>query len=153
MKDKNFDVDSRDQKIIFQLEKDEDDYPPNDYETLWASHVDGDLYSIDNIPFFVREISSGDVVKIKRKDGRLFFDAVVNESRNSVLRIIAYDEREIARLRQDLNEMGCESELSHIPNLIAVEVPETVCLEDVMSFLDKGEAKERWEYETASLRQ
>lgn len=142
-----------DQKIIFSLEKDEDDYPPNDYETLWASFVENGLYSIDNIPFFVPGISCGDIVKVVEKEGGLFFDGLVRKSLNSVLRIIVYHEMDVGQLRNDLKDLGCESELSHVPNLIALEVPAGISLDSVLEFLDKGESDHNWEYETASLRQ
>lgn len=139
-------------RIIFSLEKDEDGYPPNDYETLWARIKQKGLYEIDNIPFFVRGVSPGDLVTARDKDGLLYFDGISKESLNSVLRVIAYDESIIPKLREELLEMGCESELSHVPNLIAVQVPANINLNDVLQFLDVGESNGEWEYETGALR-
>ncbi|HEC84522.1 MAG: hypothetical protein DRR08_00365 [Candidatus Parabeggiatoa sp. nov. 2] len=46
-------------KVIFYLEPDEDGYPPFNWETLWVHQINPDRFQIDNIPFFVRGISSG----------------------------------------------------------------------------------------------
>jgi hypothetical protein len=53
-------------KIAFPLDRDEDGYPPDDVETLWGWETKPGLYCIDNIPFFVKGISPGDVVSAKR---------------------------------------------------------------------------------------
>lgn len=139
-------------KILFKLEKDEDDYPPNEWESLWATEIGSGHYVIDNIPFFVRDVSCGDTVSVIENNGELFFDDVVEESLNSVLRVIAYDPDHISELRERLLSLKCESELSHIPNLIAVEVPAAADLDSVLKFLDEGEKDQLWEYETASIR-
>ncbi len=39
-------------KIVFELQQDEDGYPPVTRESLWATPTDGGLYRLDNIPFF-----------------------------------------------------------------------------------------------------
>lgn len=139
-------------KIVFKLEKEEDDHPPNEWESLWATENRNGLYVIDNIPFFVRDISCGDTVSVLEKDGKLFFERVVKKSLNSVLRVITFDPAAVPQLRAQLFNLKCESEQSHIPNLIAVEVPATTDLDLVLEFLDKGEKDQLWEYETASLR-
>ncbi len=46
-------------KIYFQLEMDEDGYPPFDVESLWVSTIDKGVGIIDNIPFFVKGIALG----------------------------------------------------------------------------------------------
>lgn len=56
-------------KVVFKLEKDEDDYPPADYESVWALPVGEGLFQIDNIPFFATEIALGDVRRILEERG------------------------------------------------------------------------------------
>lgn len=58
MADENF------KKISFELEPDADGYPPDRRESLWASEEEIGLYRIDNIPFYAKGISSGDVVAV-----------------------------------------------------------------------------------------
>ena len=73
------------QKILFRLKKDADDYPPDDWESLWASETGLNLYSIDNIPFFVRGVSLNDTVSAEERDGELHFKRVENFSDHSVV--------------------------------------------------------------------
>lgn len=143
---------SESEKIVFRLEKDADGYPPDDYESLWADKRGESLYIVDNIPFFVRDVSPGDIVRVKEVGGRFYFDGVEEKSLNSVLRVIAYDASIVPTLRVELKALGADSELSHIPNLVAVEVPEDAQLDAVLGYLEHGEIRGEWEYETASLR-
>jgi hypothetical protein len=45
--------------------------------------------------------------------------------------------------------LGCESEQSHIPKLVAVEIPGTVSMAQVAAMLDEGAETGRWEYRKA----
>lgn len=139
-------------KVMFRLSKDEDGYPPDDWETLWACEVGRDLYSIDNVPFFARNISWGDVVSAVREGDELHFREVVQPSSHSVLRVIVFDPTKVDEVHEKLNEMKCDTEQSHLPSLLSVDVPPTVDLEEVLDFLREGEADDRWTYEEASIR-
>jgi hypothetical protein len=52
-------------RVLFELEKEDEDYPPVNYERLWARRLEQGLFELDNIPFFVRDISAGDVVSAR----------------------------------------------------------------------------------------
>jgi hypothetical protein len=138
-------------KIVFKLEKDEDDYPPADYESVWALPLEEGLFQIDNIPFFVTGIALGDVVSAISDGDELRFQEVVRPSGHSTLRLIIYDKSEVPTVRKLLEERGCTSEGSHIPGLISVDVPPSVSLAALRAMLDEGEAQERWGYEEACL--
>jgi hypothetical protein len=47
--------------------------------------------------------------------------------------------------------LGCLIERSHIPGLIALDVPPSTPWAEVKRLLAEGEAKERWGYEEACL--
>ncbi len=138
-------------KVVVKLEKDEDDYPPVDYEGLWALPVGEGLFQIDNVPFFARGIAHGDIVSATFEQQELRFQEVVRPSGHSTLRLIIYDEKDIPSVRALLEELGCSIERSHIPGLISVDVPPTVSLAVLRKILDEGEAQERWGYEEACL--
>jgi hypothetical protein len=138
-------------KVVIKLEKDEDDYPPADYEGLWAIPMGGSLFQIDNVPFFAKGIAYGDVVSAVAEQQELRFREVVRPSGHSTLRIIIYDEKDVPSVRALLEKQGCAIEQSHIPGLISVDVPPSVSLAVLRSFLDEGEAQERWGYEEACL--
>lgn len=138
-------------KVVVKLEKDEDDYPPADYEGLWALPVGEGLFQIDNVPFLARGIALGDIVSATVEQQELRFREVVRPSGHSTLRLIIYDEKDLPSVRAQLEEMGCSIERSHIPGLISVDVPPTVSLPVLRKTLDEGEAQERWGYEEACL--
>jgi hypothetical protein len=140
------------ERIKFFLERDKDGYPPDHWETLWAYKVQSGLYCIDNIPFFVRGISSQDIVATEKKAGELYFTELVLPSRNSVFRLYVFDQRTVQAVRDEFRHLGCESELSHIANLIAVEVPGNVAIKPVLDLLVEGGRAGRWEYQEGVLR-
>lgn len=143
-------------KINFRLKQDEHGYPPTTTETIWAKKRSEKEYEIDNIPFYVRGISSGDIVSATNEGGELVFDKLVSPSDNSTLRVIIMDknrkEETGSNLRKYLIELGCEIE-GNQPGMFAVEVPKSVNLKSVIAYLVKGEAKSLWGHEEAALRQ
>jgi uncharacterized protein DUF4265 len=82
-------------RVYFDLEKDPDDggppWPPYDVEWIWATQVGPDRYRLDNVPFYARGISCGDVVEATTAyaSGQgLAFKSVVNRSGHSTFRIM-----------------------------------------------------------------
>lgn len=138
-------------KVVVKLEKDEDDYPPADYEGLWARPLGEGLFQIDNVPFFARGIAHGDIVSASEGTQEFRFLEVVKPSGHSTLRLIVHDENDIPSVKAMLEKLGCSIERSHIPGLISLDVPPTVYMESLKSVLDEGEAQERWGYEEACL--
>ncbi len=144
--------DQKYEKVMFRLQKDEDGYPSDDWESLWAYEVEPGLYSIDNVPFFARGVSWEDVVSVDRVGSELHFKEVVRPSGHSVLRVIVHNNSGADEVHESLNQMGCDTEQSHIPCLISVDIPPSVELREILNFLDKGKADDRWGYQTASIR-
>ncbi|WP_375771809.1 DUF4265 domain-containing protein [Archangium gephyra] len=139
-------------KVFFELQQDEDGYPPVTCESMWATPVGDGLYRLGNIPFFARGVAYEDVVSaVQRDDGTRGFVEVVRPSGHSTLRIIVYEASEAPALRHELEALGCDTELSHIPNLVAVDVPPAVSLDEIRRLLEMGTVSERWEFEEACL--
>lgn len=138
-------------KVIFELEKDEDDYPPADSEGLWARPLGGGLFQLDNVPFFAKGVACEDVVSATNVGGELLFQKVVRPSGHATLRIIVYEEGDVADVQALLEKHGCAVERSHVPGLLSVDVPPTVSLDTLKPMLDEGETEERWGYEEACL--
>jgi hypothetical protein len=146
MADENF------KKISFELEQDADGYPPDRWESLWGYETEDGYYCIDNIPFYAKGVSSGDVVAVVPKEGQLQFERVVRPSANSVVRLYVSDVSDMQATRDSFRELGCESELHSNPKFIAVEVPGTVAADPVDELLEAGAKSGRWEYEWGVLR-
>ena len=139
-------------KVAFALTRDEDGYPPADWEHLWGRRVGDSLFELDNTPFFARGVSYHDVVLVDRREGLNVFREVVRKSGHSTLRVMLFEEKLTDELRSRLADLGCATELSHIPGLIAVDIPPSVELSQVRAILEEGERSGYWEYEEAAIR-
>ena len=140
-------------KIVFELVQDDDGYPPDRWERLWAIRVQGgELYRIDNIPFYVKGISNGDVVAVNSVEGELVFSKLITPSLNSVIRLYVMEVSDVSTARKEFLDLGCESELSNVQKLFALEVPEKVAFGPVASLIRAGVDQGRWEYEVGVLR-
>ena len=147
-------------KVLFDLKKDGDGYPPADTERLWAEPLGNNLFKIDNVPFFVKGISCEDVVEASSDtEGELRYRSLVRPSSHSTLRVILFRESpdprpiedRVADLRRQLEEVGCSTELSHIPGLIAVDT-DSASIDRAFGVLRSGEKANLWEYEEGAKR-
>jgi hypothetical protein len=140
-------------KVLFDLEQDEDGYPPAAAETLWAVRVGDGLFQIDNIPFFVHGIAVNDIVSAAPEEGVFRYKEVVQPSGHGTIRLIVSETSDVQAVRDLFRQLGCSSELSHLPRLIAVDVPPSVPLQELKKVLDAGQEQDRWGYEGACLPQ
>ena len=134
-------------KIYFQLEIDEDGYPPFDVESLWVSTIDKGIGIIDNIPFFVKGIAIGDRVAF---DDDFNFVAVEVPANNTTIRVYCPSWEKEVDIKNILKEENCSWELSHLPSLIAINVPNNH-LEKVQSCLfERSDIEPLFEFENAT---
>ena len=134
-------------KIYFQLEIDEDGYPPFDVESLWVSTIDKGVGIIDNIPFFVKGIALGDRVTF---DDDFNFVAVEVPANNTTIRVYCPSWEKEVDIKNILKEENCSWELSHLPSLIAINVPNNR-LEKVQSYLfERSSIEPLFEFENAT---
>src|SRR5882757_7842392 len=91
-------------KIAFRLMRDEEDWPPADWEHLWAIPRGTQRYELDNIPFFVKGVACGDVVSAQSEDQGLVFDRVLLRGGHSTVRVIMYDLAQKQAIRDSLKE-------------------------------------------------
>jgi hypothetical protein len=147
-------------KVLFELKRDEDGYPPADTEGLWAEPLGNNLFKIDNVPFFVKGISCEDVVEAEPDSkGELRYRALVRPSAHNTLRVILFREspdprpleERVADLRRQLEQVGCSTELSHMPGLVAVET-DSASINRALGVLQSGEKANLWEYEEGVVR-
>lgn len=141
------------QKVLFRLERDDEGYPPVDVEGVWAEETGDGGFIIDNIPFFTRQATLGDVVEVTRMGDDIFYLSTQERSGNSLVRVVFFDGHDPSSLRSDLAKLGCSTEQSHLQSLIAVNVPSTVKIDAVRTLLDEGCSKGFWDYEEPILRQ
>ncbi len=133
-------------KILFE-------YPigdSNGTETLWALPK-GEGYKLDNIPFYVKGVSFGDVVSAKVVEGCIYMKELLTPSGHSTVRLWFANENDVQPVRESLKSMGCNSEISDQPRLLAVDIPPSISYEIIRAYLDEGESNGKWDYEEACL--
>lgn len=139
-------------KIVFELEQDEDGYPPEKWESIWALPIGKGKFKIDNIPFYVPSLSCDDIVTAEMRGTEYFFQSLIERSNNSTIRMIIYDKNNIENVRQRLVEFGCDVEKSGTLGFFAVNIPTSAQIEQLITYLEDGHNAELWDYEEASLR-
>lgn len=137
--------------VKIALEISPDDKGHTEIETVWALPCNTG-YKIDNIPFYANNIALGDIVNAKEdKNGLLIMEELFEASGHSTIRIWFSDAKYVQSAREDLRRMGCSSELSDLPRLIAVDVPPTVPYESIQEYLDGGKRDGKWDYQEGCL--
>jgi hypothetical protein len=138
-------VEENHKKIVFALEQEADGYPPDRWESLWGFETQDGCYCLDNIPFYAKGVSSGDVVAVVPNEGQLQFERVIRPSGNSVVRLYVSDLSDMQATRDSFRELECDSELHSNPKFVAVEVPSAVAAGPVNVLLEAGAKSGRWE--------
>jgi hypothetical protein len=78
-------------KIRFEIERDENGYPPVSVEYLWAVPHERGQFRIDNIPFFVLGVSCDDIVDAQKDQTEMLrFVSLAVEGGHSTVRVILY---------------------------------------------------------------
>jgi hypothetical protein len=139
-------------KISFTLVQDEDGYPPDSCERVYAKTLANGNYEIDNIPFFIYGISCGDEISAQLVDDQLAFEQLVVRSGNSTFRLISKRKEDSPKIREIVRELGCPSEMNARLNLIAVEVPSSVSIQPFIDYIVTAKAHEELDYEEGALR-
>jgi hypothetical protein len=139
-------------KISVKLEKDEDGYPPVDWEDLWAISLEDSRFRIDNVPFYAVGISYGDIVSAMKRGDKLVFTEVTEAKGNSTLRVIAYEENIVKNVRDELSAIGCSTEISNIPTFFSIDVPREIDYSKVAEILNIYTQKGLIDYQESALR-
>lgn len=138
--------------MYFRLERDDDGFPPTEWESLWVEDAGSGRFQIKNIPFYVKNISSEDIVEGIEQGNMLRYSHLLEPSGNSVFRIYVLDESKVQSARERFRELNIESELSDVPNLFAIEIPRKVPIEPVLNLLMEGKEREEWDFQEGALR-
>lgn len=125
-------------RVIFELNQDDDGYPPFSREGIWAIRIADDVWRVDNIPFFSSEVSNCDSISVSRGiNEALFFKSVVARGGHSTIRIFFNEDSKIPEIRASLKNLGCSSEGTNIKRLIAFDVPPDVDMRRVEGYLNE----------------
>jgi hypothetical protein len=139
-------------KMFLRLQPDEDGYPPFAVEGLWVQQKAPGVVVLDNIPFFAKNLAPGDLLSVVEDDGGIWFGDLLKSAGSSVFRISAAHKGDIARIREELMDLGLPSEVDEKLLLIAFEVPCGVDIRPVLSYLVDNQESERFDFEEGALR-
>ena len=96
-------------ELLFQLQQDEDGWPPVAVEGLWCEAV-GSLYRVQTCPLFVKGISVGDLIDVQCADEHEVEAFTVSKpSDNTTVWIIFLDPDVIEKSLQQLRSVGCNT--------------------------------------------
>jgi len=131
------------EKITFEL-------PPSDWhshasESVWAKKVRPDTYQVRNVPFYVRGIAYGDIVRTRPGEPFPIVDSVSEPSGHSTYRVISSAEA-FAQRWPTLSAYGCTYERAN-ENLVAIDVPANADIKRVYSALEDGVNQGQWDFE------
>lgn len=133
-------------KLLFKLAS--DSLHASATETLWAEPVGKDEYRLENVPFYIFDVSFGDTVHAKSQDGMLVFAEVIRRGGHSTYRIRTNPNRRDAfeTFWDPIRAHGCTYEEGP-PPLLAVDVPPKASILDVYKSLEEGELAGVWSFE------
>jgi len=134
---------SQEEKMVKVLLQDGDEV-----ETLWAVHLQENLYRLDNSPFFAYRVSWQDIVEAEPdKNGVLCFSRIAVKSGNRTVRVITqtYEttSEEAKPFLDGIIQLGCSYEGLR-PRLVSITVPSEIELETVVDYLIAS--GHDWEY-------
>lgn len=144
-------------KVRFAFERDADGWPPAESEGLWAERVEGDLYRLDNTPWFARGVAAEDVIEVRPGAGGVLWFAQVRERGGRiVVRVIPRGDGPLGGDRQGVLDafepLGVTGEgMSSPVNMVALDIGPDAPLSAVKSLLVTGEADGRWYYEEGCI--
>jgi hypothetical protein len=119
-------------------------------ETVWVK-PEGELYRLDNIPFYAPGLAFNDLIKVENDGGVLYFDELVRASGHSTIQIIFFDNFQVERVLKDVEALGCKWEGMKGEPYFTVDVPKDVNYLNFKAFLDKELATGILDFKEACL--
>ena len=139
-------------KIRFQIQPSQG--VPYAVETIWAEHEGEGRYRLLNIPFFVFDVSAGDIVETKEADGEIRdFSRVAKRGGHSTYRLYLQGGRNVrdpdfARLWSQILSLGGSYENAN-DRLVAVDLPPDSNVSEIYRIFEAGQEEGVWAFEEA----
>jgi hypothetical protein len=144
-------------KVCFELEREDDDWPPVRTESVWAQAVGADEYELKNIPWFAKGFAIGDRVRAERGvDGALIVREQLAWSGRYTIRVIptggGSSREQIEGVIAAFSPLGVECE-GGLPafRIVALDIPPTARQAEIKGLLQEGEAEGRWGWEEGCI--
>lgn len=143
-------------KVVFELPRDGDGWPPAASEGLWAVPVAPDVVRLDNTPFFVRNVASGDLIRVERaEDGQLRAGERLQWSGHCTIRVVPFQNGPLGgslqRVLDAFAPLGVTGEGIERFGIIALNVAPQADIAAVKRLLRDGERDGWWDYEEGCI--
>jgi hypothetical protein len=119
-------------------------------ETVWVEGTkDGEL-RLRNTPFFAKDLSYMDIVKVVIEGDELVFSDVSQRGLHSTYRLVVEPTASISEIKRrlaELSRIGCTYEFFEGLQLYAFDIPANVNVDDVYALLSIGEKEGLWSFE------
>jgi hypothetical protein len=125
--------------VMFPL-VDDDEWPPYPAEMIDAVLISHDLAEIQGVPWFVTNVSRGDIVKVRHDGIGYVGGTVVSRSGRSTLHVMATTDEELVPVVEQLHALGAQTASGLVPPMLAVDVPESASLDAVLKVLSAAES-------------
>jgi len=139
-------------KVVFEVPRDDDGWPPVAREGLWAVPVTSDTVRLHNSPWFVRGVANGDLIRVRKdEDGQLWADERLEWSGTCTIRVVPFRKGPLDGSRQRVLDafapLGVNGEGVEQYGIVALDVPPDVDLAAVKRLLREGARDGWWDYE------
>ncbi|MCT9094250.1 DUF4265 domain-containing protein [Streptomyces sp. ASQP_92] len=139
-------------KVHFRMEVDEEGWPPASVESLWAVDRGDGSVRLDNTPWFVRGVASGDIIRVEPdEEGARWAGETVRASEHSTIRLIVLRDGGSAAARQTVlkafHRLGTTGEGIEQFRMVALDVPPDADLPRIRKLLEHGEGEGWWHWE------
>lgn len=125
--------------VLFPLIDDEQ-WPPVPAEMLDAVLTAHDLAEIKGVPWFVTNISRGDIVRVGHDGIGYVGGTVVGRGGHSTVHVMATSEAELAPIVERLHLIGASTAAGLTPPMLTVDVSENCSLDEVLDVLTAAES-------------
>lgn len=139
-------------EVWFPIEKDTDGYPESKSWEGMLSRVVTRGFLLESVPFYLKNVSKGDVVAAEEGDF-LRFSHVVERGGHNTYRLLMDEacKSEVKRARSELESMGLTVEENEAGILLAVDVPPSVGQQKVDAYLIGQRTAGRWQIQDGYL--
>jgi hypothetical protein len=143
--------------VRFDMEEDDDGWPPVASEGLWAEPLGADRYRLANTPWFARGFSNGDVVLALPDEHQvLWARETVEWGGRLTVRVIPHRDGPLAGSVESVIDaftplgVGAEGAKPSFP-IVALDIPGDADFPAILGLLREGQANGSWDFEEGSI--
>ncbi len=139
------------EKLTFKITKDQDGYPPAEFESIWGIQVTNNTFVIDNTPYYIYGLSKGDTVLTTTKHNELLGLEILSKGGHSTLRVFADNLDTRQKIREKIIKLGANCNSTGDSSLLTIDIPPTANFNSIDKFLSSMTNNDTIAYEDACL--